>query len=112
MTSSSNESNVRTNIAPMSGRMPQRIAPMLPVPASEPFDSPDHIFELIWGGIRAQARVAEGAVRLLGRNGSDLLPAFEELARIPALRLPRSSAGRRARSSTRRSMCCGSTDGH
>lgn len=85
MSSTSNERPLRTNAAPMPGRMPERLAPMLAVPAAEPFDSPDHIFELMWGGVRAQARIAQGEVRLLGRNGSDLLPAFEELARIPAL---------------------------
>jgi DNA ligase D-like protein (predicted ligase) len=72
-------------ITPLGGRMPARIAPMLASPEERPFDSPDHIFELMWGGLRALARVADGAVRLIGRNGLDLAPAFPELARIPTL---------------------------
>src|SRR6185437_788265 len=85
MTITGSEDLDRTNVAPMSGRMPLHLAPMLPSSAAQPFDSPDHIFELMWGGVRAQARVADGSVHLVGQNGIDLLPAFTELARIPAL---------------------------
>src|SRR5689334_6512832 len=57
-------------------RMPDRIAPMIASSAAEPFDSPDHIFELMWGGVRAEARVRDANVALLGRNGLDLTPSF------------------------------------
>ncbi|MDE3095298.1 MAG: hypothetical protein KGK07_04760 [Chloroflexota bacterium] len=85
MTITGHEDIEHRNVASIAGRMPQRMPPMLASSAPEPFDSPDHIFELLWGGVRAQARIADGALRLLGRNGRDLLPAFGELARIPAL---------------------------
>jgi bifunctional non-homologous end joining protein LigD len=58
--------------------MPDALTPMLASIAPEPFDSPDHIFELMWGGIRAMAHVRDGAVRLRGRNGRDLTPYFPE----------------------------------
>ncbi|HZP58023.1 MAG TPA: hypothetical protein VFC53_10810 [Dehalococcoidia bacterium] len=67
---------------PIAGRMPERIAPMLAMRASEPFDSPDCIFELMWGGVRAALRIAGGAVRLTGRNGLDLGGVFPELLRL------------------------------
>ena len=63
----------------MLGRMPASIAPMLAAEAPEPFDSPDHIFELMWGGVRAMAYVRDGVVRLRARNGRDLTPYFPEL---------------------------------
>ncbi len=74
-----------TSLPAAGGRMPARVPPMLASAVAEPFDSPDHIFELLWGGVRAQALVSEGRVTMIARNGIDLLPAFEELARLPAL---------------------------
>jgi DNA ligase D-like protein (predicted ligase) len=65
------------------GAMPSRIQPMLASAVAEPFDSPDHIFELMWGGVRAVAYVRDGHVRLVGRNGCDLTPQFPELRFIP-----------------------------
>ena len=65
--------------------MPDRIRPMIASAASDPFDSSDHIFELMWGGLRAMAHVRDGHVRLVGRNGRDLLPCFPELSHIPGL---------------------------
>ncbi len=60
-------------------RMPERIAPMLATSTTEPFDSPDYIFELMWSGVRAHARISDRRVTLMGRNGIDLTPAFPEL---------------------------------
>jgi bifunctional non-homologous end joining protein LigD len=71
--------------ASSSTRMPSRIAPMLAQEAPEPFDSRDHIFELMWGGLRAMAYVRDGVVRLIGRNGRDLTPSFPELSLIPGM---------------------------
>jgi len=65
------------------GRMPASIAPMLATSAFEPFDSPEHIFELMWGGVRAMAHVSDGVVRLRAQNGRDLTPYFPELLCIP-----------------------------
>lgn len=73
-----------TGTAPRSsGRMPSAIAPMLATHAPEPFDSPEHIFELLWSGVRATAHVEHGAVRLRARNGRDLTPYFPELLGLP-----------------------------
>jgi bifunctional non-homologous end joining protein LigD len=65
--------------------MPSRIEPMLAQDAPEPFDSRDHIFELMWGGLRAMAYVRDGAARIYGRNGLDLTASFPELTEIPAM---------------------------
>ena len=70
---------------PPSTRMPATIAPMLAQDADEPFDSHDHIFELMWGGVRAMAYVRESVVRIIGRNGIDLTPYFPELTLIPGM---------------------------
>jgi DNA ligase D-like protein (predicted ligase) len=67
------------------GEMPDMIRPMLPVTAPEPFDSKDHIFELMWGGVRAMAFVRNGSVRIRATNGIDLEPHFPELRYIPGM---------------------------
>lgn len=64
-------------------RMPLAVQPMLAVGAPEPFDSTEHIFELMWGGVRTVAYVRDGAVRLRARNGLDLTPYFPELFAMP-----------------------------
>jgi bifunctional non-homologous end joining protein LigD len=63
--------------------MPASIEPMLATPAGEPFDSREHIFELMWGGLRAVAHVRDAEVHLRARNGRDLTPYFPELRGIP-----------------------------
>ncbi len=55
---------------------------MLPVVRDEPFDSPDHIYEVKWGGVRAIAVIDDGSVRLHGRNLRDLTPLYPELAKL------------------------------
>jgi len=52
---------------------------MLPSKVSEPFDSPDWLFELKWGGVRALAFVERGKVAILGQNGAELTGAYPEL---------------------------------
>ena len=52
-------------------RMPHAIQPMLAAETPEPFDSTDHIFELMWGGLRTMAYVHDGTVQLRARNGRD-----------------------------------------
>ncbi len=66
-------------------RMPDRIAPMLATAGRQPFDSPDHIFELMWGGLRAMAHIRDGHLRLVARNGVDLAPHIPELNHLPGL---------------------------
>lgn len=63
----------------MLGRMPSSIRPMLAVEAAEPFDSPEHIFELMWGGVRCTVHICDGIVRVRARNGRDLTLYFPEL---------------------------------
>ncbi len=55
------------------------LLPMLPSRAEEPFDSPDWLFELRWGGVRALASIDGGRVELSGQNGADLTDAYPEL---------------------------------
>jgi ATP-dependent DNA ligase len=56
---------------------------MLPSLSREPFDSPSHIFEIIWDGVRALLFVERGAVRIqdgYGRNVSALYPELQAVA--------------------------------
>lgn len=55
---------------------------MLATPAAEPFDSPAHIFEVLWDGVRAIAYVESGAVRLQDRFGRDITHRYPELGAI------------------------------
>lgn len=60
----------------------QRLSPMLPGYRSEPFDSPHHVFEVLWDGVRALALVEGKTVRFQGRYGADLTPLFPELGDV------------------------------
>src|SRR5262249_43509528 len=44
-----------------------------------PFDSPEHLFEIKWDGIRALVAFDEGKVLIRSRSGRDLTPLFPEL---------------------------------
>jgi ATP-dependent DNA ligase len=57
------------------------LLPMLAVPAA-PFDSPDHIFEVKWDGVRALAAVEADGVRLWGRERSAYTDRYPELAAL------------------------------
>ena len=63
--------------------LPRTLAPMRPRLAAQGFNSPDHLFELKWDGIRALVSHDRAGLRIVDRNGGDLLPA------IPELRTPR-----------------------
>lgn len=65
--------------------LPRSFSPMRPRLAASGFNSPDHLFELKWDGIRALLSFDGGGLRIVDRNGGDLLPAVPELR---ALRLP------------------------
>ena len=60
----------------------ERLRPMISTVVAQPFDSPDHIFEVKWGGVRAIAEMAHGSVRVHGRNLRDLTPLYPELASL------------------------------
>lgn len=70
-------------VAPGAHTVPSSVRAMLASEAREPFDSDEHIFELMWAGVRVIAYVSDGHVRLCGRNGRDLAPYFPELQIIP-----------------------------
>lgn len=66
--------------------MISKFLPMLAV-AAEPFDSPEHLFEVKWDGVRALASVESGGWRLWGRELADYQPRYPELdvlRRLPA----------------------------
>jgi DNA ligase D-like protein (predicted ligase) len=63
--------------------LPSSIEPMLASLARQPFDSPDHIFELKWDGVRALAFISEGSLTLQGRNARAITQEFPELAKLP-----------------------------
>lgn len=65
--------------------LPRTLAPMRPRLAAQGFNSPDHLFELKWDGIRALVSNDRAGLRIVDRNGGDLLSAVPELR---TLRLP------------------------
>jgi len=56
---------------------------MLATAAAEPFDSPDHIFELKLDGVRAIAFVEAGGVRVQNRRLEDARAQFPQFADVP-----------------------------
>jgi bifunctional non-homologous end joining protein LigD len=83
-------------IAPLPN-LPDGLRPMLARAIPEPFDSPDHLFEPSWGGLRALAFVGPaevtggGDVRIVDGEGRDVGSALPELAGM-AVRLDARSA--------------------
>jgi bifunctional non-homologous end joining protein LigD len=77
--------------------LPDGLRPMLARPIPEPFDSPLHLFEPSWGGLRALAFVGpaevagDGDVRIVDGEGRDVGAALPELAGM-AVRLDARSA--------------------
>ena len=69
--------------SPIAAHLPRVIEPMLPTAAPEPFDSPAHIFEVLWEGVRALAFIERGEIRVQDRWGRDITRRFPELAAIP-----------------------------
>lgn len=62
----------------------ERLRPMLAV-AGEPFDSPAHLFEIKWDGIRALAAVQPGGWQLWGREAASYTQRYPELAALQRL---------------------------
>jgi len=77
--------------------LPETLRPMLARPLPEPFDSPDHLFEPSWGGLRALAFVGpaatagSGEVRLVDVDGVEVGTRLSELAEL-AVRVDARSA--------------------
>ena len=65
--------------------MTTKFLPMLAV-RGEPFDSPQHLFEIKWDGVRAVAAVEGGRWQVWGRDLADYqlrYPELEVLGRLP-----------------------------
>ncbi len=67
----------------MAKGLPATIRPMLARLTRRPFDSPAHIFELKWDGMRALAFLEGGRLRLQARNLKDLTKRFPDLRGLP-----------------------------
>src|SRR3981189_1740758 len=65
------------------GAMPSRVEPMLATLADHPFSDPNWLFEIKWDGIRALARIENGALALRSRTGVDIAKRYPELASLP-----------------------------
>jgi len=65
------------------GAMPSRVEPMLATLANRPFSDPNWLFEIKWDGIRALARIENGALVLCSRTGVDIAKRYPELASLP-----------------------------
>ncbi len=63
--------------------MPSRVEPMLATLAEHPFSDPDWLFEIKWDGVRALARIENGALALSSRNHIDIVKRYPELAALP-----------------------------
>src|SRR3972149_1286773 len=59
--------------------LPRSIEPMLAALGGQPFDSPSHIFEVKWDGVRALAFIEGGAVRIQDRYRRDVTALYPEL---------------------------------
>jgi ATP-dependent DNA ligase len=65
--------------------LPQNLQPMLAKPASAPFDSAQHLFELKWDGIRCLAFIEDNRIRLRSRRSLEITSQFPELACLAGL---------------------------
>src|SRR5258708_5152767 len=65
------------------GAMPSRVEPMLATLANHPFSDPNWLFEIKWDGVRALARIENGALPLRSRTGVDIAKRYPELASLP-----------------------------
>ncbi|HET6931202.1 MAG TPA: DNA ligase D [Candidatus Acidoferrum sp.] len=63
--------------------MPSRVEPMLATLAGQPFSDPNWLFEIKWDGVRALARIEDGALALRSRNSIDITKRYPELAPLP-----------------------------
>jgi bifunctional non-homologous end joining protein LigD len=70
---------------PFARSMPERLGPMLPMPAAEPFDSTQYCFDVAWDGVRALASIDGGQVRLWGRDLRDLTDRYPEVQALAEL---------------------------
>ena len=65
--------------APQANWLADPPPPMLAQSTPKPFDSPEHLFEIKWDGIRALIAFDEGKVQIRSRAGRDVTSLFPEL---------------------------------
>src|SRR5882762_9808803 len=65
------------------GAMASRVEPMLATLTDRPFSDPNWLFEIKWDGVRALARIENGALTLRSRTGVDIAKRYPELASLP-----------------------------
>ncbi len=63
--------------------MPSRVEPMLATLGEHPFSDPNWLFEIKWDGVRALARIDDGALTLRSRNNVEITQRYPELASLP-----------------------------
>ena len=72
-----------TSPVALTNSLPKTLRPMLARLARQPFDSPDHLFELKWDGMRALAFIDDGHLELVSRNSRNITSTFPELSDLP-----------------------------
>ena len=65
--------------------MPAKIGFMLATAVDKPFSDPSWLFEIKWDGVRTLARIADGELKLISRNGIDVTKQYPELAELPKI---------------------------
>lgn len=84
-------------LEPALPELPRGLRPMLARPLDEPFDSPAHLFEPVWGGVRALAMIGPattpggGEVALVREDGGEIRPLPIDLSGL-AMRVEARSA--------------------
>lgn len=66
-------------VAPQLDWLREPVEPMLASSRSEPFDSPEYLYEVKWDGIRAMVSLDEGSVTIRSRAQRDITSLFPEL---------------------------------
>ena len=63
--------------------MPAKTGLMLSTSLERPFTDPNWLFEIKWDGVRTLARIDDGSLKLVSRNGLDVTKQYPELAELP-----------------------------
>jgi len=65
--------------------MPGKVGFMLASTVERPFSDPSWLFEIKWDGVRTLARLEDGALKLISRNGIDVTKQYPELVELPKI---------------------------
>ncbi|MBW3588532.1 MAG: non-homologous end-joining DNA ligase [Actinobacteria bacterium] len=60
--------------------LPKPFTPMMATLGEKPFDSPDHLFEVKWDGVRTLAFCEGGRTRLFARSGREVTHQYHEFS--------------------------------